>query len=58
MISTSRPGLQAAFDKDWESGSITPDNYRNGTEDGVLAYKLLIQTGNKKDPFNLDQVNS
>ncbi|XP_018429733.1 PREDICTED: protein patched homolog 2 [Nanorana parkeri] len=51
-------GLQAAFDKDWESGRITPDNYRNGTEDGVLAYKLLIQTGNKKDAFNLNQLSS
>ncbi|XP_068095622.1 protein patched homolog 2 isoform X3 [Hyperolius riggenbachi] len=51
-------GLQNAFDKDWESGRITQDNYRNGTEDGILAYKLLIQTGNKKDPFNLNQLTS
>jgi hypothetical protein len=49
-------GLQAAFDADWEAGRITWDNYRNGTEDGVLAYKLLIQTGSKKDPFNYNQV--
>ncbi|KAM8930314.1 protein patched homolog 2 [Pelodytes ibericus] len=51
-------GLQAAFDRDWESGRITQDNSRNGTEDGVLAYKLLIQTGNKKEPFNLNQLTS
>uniref|UniRef100_A0A673YP45 Patched 2 n=1 Tax=Salmo trutta TaxID=8032 RepID=A0A673YP45_SALTR len=51
-------GLQAAFDADWESGRITWDNYRNGTEDGVLAYKLLIQTGSKKDPFNYNQLTS
>ncbi|CAB1317525.1 unnamed protein product [Coregonus sp. 'balchen'] len=51
-------GLQAAFDADWEAGRITWDNYRNGTEDGVLAYKLLIQTGSKKDPFNYNQLTS
>uniref|UniRef100_A0AAZ3RC31 SSD domain-containing protein n=1 Tax=Oncorhynchus tshawytscha TaxID=74940 RepID=A0AAZ3RC31_ONCTS len=51
-------GLQAAFDTDWEAGRITWDNYHNGTEDGVLAYKLLIQTGSKKDPFNYNQLTS
>lgn len=51
------PDLQAAFDQDWEAGYITRENYRNGSEDGVLAYKLLIQTGNKKEPFNLNQVS-
>uniref|UniRef100_A0A4W5JSQ2 Patched 2 n=1 Tax=Hucho hucho TaxID=62062 RepID=A0A4W5JSQ2_9TELE len=51
-------GLQAAFDADWEAGRITWNNYRNGTEDGVLAYKLLIQTGSKKDPFNYNQLTS
>uniref|UniRef100_A0A8C5WIW5 Patched 2 n=1 Tax=Leptobrachium leishanense TaxID=445787 RepID=A0A8C5WIW5_9ANUR len=51
-------GLQAAFDFDWDSGRITQDNYRNGSDDGVLAYKLLIQTGNKKEPINLNQLTS
>ncbi|XP_066454111.1 protein patched homolog 2 isoform X1 [Eleutherodactylus coqui] len=51
-------GLQDSFDKDCQSGRITQDSYRNGTEDGILAYKLLIQTGNKKDPFNLEQLTS
>lgn len=50
------PGLQATFDKDWQAGRITHDSYRNGSEDGALAYKLLIQTGNKKEPFNFNQV--
>lgn len=49
-------GLQASFDADWAAGRITWDSYRNGSEDGVLAYKLLIQTGSKKDPFNFSQV--
>ncbi|XP_076151353.1 protein patched homolog 1 [Alosa pseudoharengus] len=51
-------GLQATFDADWEAGRITHDSYRNGTEDGALAYKLLIQTGSKKDPFNYSQLTS
>uniref|UniRef100_A0A3B3VSM2 Patched 2 n=1 Tax=Poecilia latipinna TaxID=48699 RepID=A0A3B3VSM2_9TELE len=51
-------GLQAAFDADWQTGRITADSYRNGTEDGALAYKLLIQTGSKKEPFNRSQLTS
>ncbi|MBN3302338.1 PTC1 protein, partial [Amia calva] len=51
-------GLQAAFDADWAAGRITRDHYRNGTEDGVLAYKLLIQTGAKKEPFNYSQLTT
>ncbi|KAH0618674.1 hypothetical protein JD844_018081 [Phrynosoma platyrhinos] len=51
-------GLQAAFDQDWAAGLITRENYRNGSEDGALAYKLLIQTGNKKEPFNLNQLTT
>ncbi|XP_056149176.1 protein patched homolog 1 isoform X2 [Lampris incognitus] len=51
-------GLQVAFNADWEAGRITYDTYRNGTEDGVLAYKLLIQTGSKKEPFNYSQLTS
>uniref|UniRef100_A0A8C4DXS6 SSD domain-containing protein n=1 Tax=Dicentrarchus labrax TaxID=13489 RepID=A0A8C4DXS6_DICLA len=51
-------GLQSAFDADWQAGRITSDSYRNGTEDGALAYKLLIQTGSKKEPFNYSQLTS
>ncbi|XP_013887067.1 protein patched homolog 1 [Austrofundulus limnaeus] len=51
-------GLQAAFDADWQAGRITADSFRNGTEDGALAYKLLIQTGSKKDPFNYSQLTT
>lgn len=53
---TASPGLQATFDRDWQAGRITHNSYRNGSEDGALAYKLLIQTGNKKEPFNFNQV--
>lgn len=55
-ISVLHIGLQSTFDADWKAGTITRDSYRNGTEDGALAYKLLIQTGSKKDPFNYSQV--
>ncbi|XP_049602871.1 protein patched homolog 1 isoform X2 [Syngnathus scovelli] len=51
-------GLQAAFDADWLAGRITSDSYRNGTEDAALAYKLLIQTGSKKEPFDYSQLTS
>ncbi|XP_053265147.1 protein patched homolog 1 isoform X1 [Podarcis raffonei] len=49
-------GLQEAFDRDWESGKITYNNYRNGSEDAVLAYKLLVQTGIQDKPFDISQL--
>uniref|UniRef100_A0A4W6CJS5 Patched 1 n=1 Tax=Lates calcarifer TaxID=8187 RepID=A0A4W6CJS5_LATCA len=47
-------GLQQAFDKDWEAGRITHNSYRNGSDDGVLAYKLLVQTGRRDKPINFN----
>ncbi|KAM7017954.1 LOW QUALITY PROTEIN: protein patched homolog 1 [Tautogolabrus adspersus] len=47
-------GLQQAFDKDWEAGRITLNSYRNGSDDGVLAYKLLVQTGRRDKPINFN----
>uniref|UniRef100_A0A672ZP55 SSD domain-containing protein n=1 Tax=Sphaeramia orbicularis TaxID=375764 RepID=A0A672ZP55_9TELE len=49
-------GLQQAFDKDWEAGRITFNNYKNGSDDGVLAYKLLVQTGRREKPINFNQL--
>lgn len=49
-------GLQQAFDKDWEAGRITLNSYKNGSDDGVLAYKLLVQTGRRDKPINFNQV--
>ncbi|RXM35062.1 Protein patched-like 1 [Acipenser ruthenus] len=49
-------GLQDAFDSDWEAGKITYNNYNNGSDDGVLAYKLLVQTGNRDKPINFNQL--
>ncbi|KAK2119286.1 Protein patched 1 [Saguinus oedipus] len=48
--------LQDAFDSDWETGKIMPNNYKNGSDDGVLAYKLLVQTGSRDKPIDISQV--
>ncbi|XP_050185401.1 LOW QUALITY PROTEIN: protein patched homolog 1-like [Myiozetetes cayanensis] len=49
-------GLQHAFDSDWEAGKITYNNYRNGSDNAVLAYKLLVQTGNRAKPIDVSQL--
>ncbi|NWV35671.1 PTC1 protein, partial [Grantiella picta] len=49
-------GLQDAFDSDWETGKITYNNYKNGSDDAVLAYKLLVQTGNQAKPIDISQL--
>ncbi|XP_014592957.3 protein patched homolog 2 isoform X2 [Equus caballus] len=51
-------GIQAAFDQDWASGRITRHSYRNGSEDGALAYKLLIQTGDVQEPLDFSQLTT
>lgn len=51
-------GIQAAFDQDWVSGRITRHSYRNGSEDGALAYKLLIQTGDAQEPLDFSQLTT
>lgn len=50
-------GLQDAFDKDYEAGKITQRDYENGSDDGILAYKLLVQTGLREKPINLNLVS-
>ncbi|XP_048383214.1 protein patched homolog 1 isoform X1 [Stegostoma tigrinum] len=49
-------GLQDTFDREWQAGKITHNSYKNGSDDGVLAYKLLIQTGNRHRPTDLSQL--
>uniref|UniRef100_A0A3P9HNR6 Patched 1 n=1 Tax=Oryzias latipes TaxID=8090 RepID=A0A3P9HNR6_ORYLA len=51
-------GLQEAFDKDWQAGRITHSSYKNGSDDGILAYKLLVQTGRRDKPINFNQLTS
>lgn len=46
-------GLQEAFDKDWKNGCITRENwFSNASDDGILAYKLLVQTGRVDNPVD------
>lgn len=56
FVFSSHADLQDAFDADWQAGRLNSVGYLNGTEDGILAYKLLIQTGSEKDPFNYSLV--
>ena len=50
--------LQSAFDKDVHSGCITRDEwFPNATDEGILAYKLLIQTGDIDNPYDKDLVS-
>ncbi|XP_004599000.2 protein patched homolog 2 isoform X1 [Ochotona princeps] len=51
-------GIQVAFDQDWAAGRITRHSYRNGSEDGALAYKLLIQTGDAQEPLDFSQLTT
>lgn len=46
-------GLQKAFDKHWKTGCINEEGWcANATEDGILAYKLLVQTGRIDNPVD------
>ena len=52
------PDLQKQFDKDVKSNCITRETWHpNATNEGILAYKLLVQTGDIDNPVNKDQVN-
>lgn len=46
-------GLQKAFDRDWSRGSITHERwFPNASDEGILAYKLLVQTGHVDNPID------
>lgn len=45
--------LQRAFDRDYESGAISKERwYGNASIDGILAFKLLAQTGHVDNPID------
>ena len=49
--------IQAAFDADWAAGFINQSGWSvNASDNGVIGYKLLLQTGNPDDPHNESQV--
>lgn len=46
-------GLQLSFDRDWRDGCITQERwYKNASDEAVLAYKLLVQTGRDDHPID------
>ena len=45
--------LQAAFDRDYAANCIISERwYPNASDDGILAYKLLVQTGHVDNPID------
>ncbi|XP_012276019.1 protein patched isoform X2 [Orussus abietinus] len=46
-------GLQGAFDRDYRNGCITQERwFRNASDEAILAYKLLVQTGHVDNPID------
>lgn len=46
-------GLQKAFDKDWARKCINQEGWLAcASENGILGYKLLVQTGNSDNPID------
>ncbi|XP_018902504.1 protein patched isoform X2 [Bemisia tabaci] len=51
--------LQAAFEDDWKNGCINQEKwFSNATEKGVLAYRLLVQTGHVDNPVDKSLVTT
>nr|XP_029724560.1 protein patched-like [Aedes albopictus] len=45
--------LQKAFDRDYREGRITQERwFSNASDDAILAYKLLVQTGHVDNPID------
>lgn len=43
--------LQSSFDRDYRDKCITAERwYKNASDEGILAYKLLVQTGHVDNP--------
>lgn len=51
--------LQRSFDKDFQEGRITLERwYSNASDDAILAYKLLVQTGHVDNPVDKSLVTA
>lgn len=51
--------LQNAFDRDYRQGMITTEGWlKNASTDGILAYKLLVQTGYVDNPIDKSLVTT
>jgi len=45
--------LQKAFDRDWTKKCISQEGWEScASENGILGYKLLVQTGNSDNPID------
>ncbi|CAL1269676.1 unnamed protein product [Larinioides sclopetarius] len=52
-------GLQKAFDEQWNKGCITQEGWcSNATDDAIMAYKLLVQTGRIDNPVDKSLVKT
>ncbi|GFT84485.1 protein patched [Nephila pilipes] len=52
-------GLQKAFDEHWNSGCVTQEGWcPNATDDAIMAYKLLVQTGRVDNPVDKSLVKT
>jgi patched 1 protein len=50
--------LQAAYERDAASGLISPEGWhRNASDEGILAFKLLVQTGRNDYPIDKSLVS-
>ncbi|GAB1608434.1 protein patched homolog 1-like [Argonauta hians] len=50
--------LQESFDNDVATKCIGPKRwYHNASQNGILAFRLLAQTGNVDDPYDVNQVH-
>lgn len=51
--------LQAVFDKEWKFGFLNKESWtKNASADGILAWKLAVQTGHVDHPADKTQVGS
>jgi len=50
--------MQAAFDEDWKRGHLTRNGwYKNATDDGIIGYMLMLQTGDSEKSIDMDRVS-
>ena len=51
--------LQAVFDEEWKLGYLHKEGWSDkATADGILAFKLAVQTGHVDHPVDMTQVRS
>ena len=50
--------VQEAFHRDFNANCITMDGWHpNATDEGILGYKLMVQTGDIDDPIDKNRVS-